>query len=243
MLNILAYEEIIKQTAVELGLEVPPQDIDDELHYLVATDSSGNTTQSLTDAQFKELYRQKLDETGFSDAEYREIIRIQLLTYYLEQYMAQNLPSVFEQVYLNVIVVANSADAESAKASIEGGESFADVAREVSLDVQTRESGGGYGWVPQGILPYDSTIFELDIGEVSDPVATNPDSPSSGQYVLFMVSEIDPERETDESTKQTIVSNLFDAWLVDKAQYYDIEVVYDFNNTEKQAWVEWQLAK
>ncbi|MFC2010589.1 peptidylprolyl isomerase [Chloroflexota bacterium] len=242
-LQTLASEQVIKLRAPEFGIEVTTQDIDDALLYLATNSISGNTPRNITDTEFNEWYSQELDKTGLSNAEYRENIGTNLLTYSLKQYIAQNIPSVGEQVYLNVIVLANSADAESAKARIEAGESFADIAREVSLDTQAKENGGDYGWVPRYVLPYDSTIFGLDIGEISDPVATDPESPDTGQYLLFMVSETDPNREIDDESMQTITSNAFDGWLAQEISSHDIEINYDFNNAKNRAWIEWQLAK
>jgi parvulin-like peptidyl-prolyl isomerase len=42
---------------------------------------------------------------------------------------------------------------QDARDRIEGGESFADVAKEVSQDAATAESGGDLGWVPRDTLP------------------------------------------------------------------------------------------
>jgi parvulin-like peptidyl-prolyl isomerase len=105
------------------------------------------------------------------------------------------------------------------------------------VDTQTNASGGDLGWVPEGILyTYDDVIFKLDIGQVSETVT----STNGSQYLLFMVSEKDPERAIDESVKQQIAYNSFYSWLTQKTQEYTITINLD---EKTLAWVEWQLAK
>ncbi len=99
--------------------------------------------------------------------------------------------------------------ASEARARIEGGEPFADVAMEVSQDVVTAESGGDLGWVPRGQLPaeVDEVAFSLGVGELSDPIRT-----TSGYYIIY-VADSDPEREVDEAEFETRRSAAFEEWL------------------------------
>jgi peptidyl-prolyl cis-trans isomerase D len=69
--------------------------------------------------------------------------------------------------------------AEAAKARIEGGETFAAVAREISEDANTKDDGGALGCFAKGKLSGPSTttaldeaIFTLDVGGVSDVIET-----------------------------------------------------------------------
>jgi peptidyl-prolyl cis-trans isomerase D len=55
------------------------------------------------------------------------------------------------------------------------GEDFAKLAREVSEDPGSKDSGGDLGWVPQGVMvpQFEQALFELRKGEVSpEPVRT-----------------------------------------------------------------------
>ena len=72
----------------------------------------------------------------------------------------------------------------------QGGEDFADLAREHSQDELSRERGGGVGWVALEDLPEDlgSFVFSLEAGKVSEPVSTK-----RGFYLLD-VEEIKPAR-------------------------------------------------
>ncbi|MFH1382546.1 MAG: peptidylprolyl isomerase [Chloroflexota bacterium] len=245
-LNQLVYEQIIKQEAPRFGIEVTPEDVDNNLLYTAGTSNSENTTadttMNITEAEFKKWYRQQLDQTRLSDAEYKDLVRTNMLAAGLHQLLADNIPTSSEQIHLNVIVLANSKDAAAAKSRIEAGESFAAVAREVSLDAQSKENGGEIGWVPRGVVPHDDVTFSLDIGIVSDPVVSDPTQPAS-QYLLFMVSEKAPDREIDEGPLQVLKSRVLYDWLDQEVQYHTIDVTYDFNDTQNQAWIDWQLAK
>ncbi len=248
MLQRLANEQIIKIKAPDFILEPTPQDIDTVLHYMASSGNSanvtGNVTANLTESQFKDWYRQQLGTTGLSDAEYKELVRTNLLAYALQQYLAERVPTTVEQVHLNVIVAANSADATKAETRIKGGENFAAVARDISLDTQSKGNGGDVGWVPRGVYPsYDKTIFGLGMGGVSNPMAVNSTTPGGSQYLIFMVSEKAPSREIDDNPLQALKSNALINWLDQEIPSHSITVNYDFNNSNNQAWINWQLAK
>jgi peptidyl-prolyl cis-trans isomerase D len=64
--------------------------------------------------------------------------------------------------------------ARGARARLDAGEEFAELARELSADLATREEGGDLGSFPRGrVLPeLEEAAFALAAGEVSEPVAT-----------------------------------------------------------------------
>jgi len=249
ILQQLADEQVVKLMAPAFGIAVTNQEIDNALLYTASTENiTGNLTDNstaryLTESEFKSWYRQRLNDSGFSDAEYKDMTRTNLLAVKLQQYLAQRVTTTAEQIHLNVIVVANSADAAKAKARIKAGESFAAVAREVSLDTQSKDKGGDIGWIPRGVLPYDSTTFSLNVGEVSNAVAVNPTTPTTSQYLLFMVSEKAAVRELDDSSTQVLKDRALSNWLAQEEPSHSIIVNYDFNNSANQAWINWQLSK
>ena len=114
---------------------------------------------------------------------------------------------------------------------------------DVSLDTTSQANGGDFGWIPQGVLPYDATTFALNVGQVSDPVAVNPASPTTTQYLLFMVSEKSPSRPIDANSTKALQANALSNWIAQEVPNHSIVLNYDFNNTVNQAWVNWQLTK
>ncbi len=255
MLQQLTIEQIIKLKAPDFVGEPAPQDIDTALRYIAAGSNSSDDTENaaadLTDSQFKEWYRQELKATGLSDAEYKDVIRTNMLADVFQQYLAERVPTVAEQVHLNVIELKTYDDADKARERIEAGESFAAVAQEVSLDTESKENGGDIGWVPHGMSIFDSQIFSLPIDDISEPVpyysqtgSTTPDSSNPNAtpdaYFLLMVSEKASSREIDENNLGILKDQVLYNWLSTEVPSHNIEYNFD---SEIQAWVNLQLAK
>ncbi len=243
MLDTLTKEQLIKLGAPQYGIEVSPEDIDQGLR-IIASGGSGNITES----EFKEWYRQQLNESGLSDAEYREITRTSLLAARLQEYLAERTPTVAEQVHLHIILLETYKDAEKVRARWKAGEAFADLAREVSLDEQSKENGGDVGWFPSGVLApeLDYAAFSLSTDNVSEPIPYTSDTSSTGGdtsptiYYLLMVSEKDASRELDANSLQAVKAQALTKWLSEETQFHAIK--YNFNS-EIQAWINWQLSK
>jgi peptidyl-prolyl cis-trans isomerase D len=84
------------------------------------------------------------------------------------------------------------AEALKARARIDGGESFAEVAKQVSADEATRAEGGELGTFPRGrMMPtFDEVAFALEVGKPSGPVKTD-----RGVH-LILVESHDPASQT-----------------------------------------------
>jgi len=241
MLDVLTKEQLIKLEAPQYVGEVTPEDIDQELRNIARGES-----ETISDSEFKEWYRQQLNEVGLSDSEFKEYVATNLLRVRLHQYLAQRVPTVAEQIHLHGILLATYEDAEKTRARWEAGEDFADLAREVSLDEQSAEKGGDIGWWPRGISPWFDQGFSLSIGEVSEPLpyASDP-SATDLVFYLFMVSEREDARELDEDTLEALRSKVLDDWLSAEMQFHEVKY-YGFNNgfdSETHAWINLQLAK
>jgi len=246
MLTSLTNEEIIKLEAPQYVGEVSAEDITQGLR-ITASGGSGN----ISDSEFKEWYRQQLNETRLSDAEYKEIMRTSLSAARLHEYLAKRMPTVAEQVHLHAITLETYEDAEKTRARWETGEDFADLAREVSLDAETWEEGGDLGWFPRGVLSpgLDYVAFSLSTDNVSEPTPYNVSEPSAYPsqpspptvvYYLFLVSEKADAREVDEDYLPALKDKTFEDWLVKESGFHEIS--YNFNS-EINAWIKWQLQK
>ena len=234
-LQQLTYEQIVKILAPQYGIAVSPSDIDVELR----KEATASATDVITDAAFQEWYANRLRATELSDSGYREIVKAKLLAIRLLEYLAENIPTTAEQVHLYTIVTATSNDAINAKSRIAAGENFTTVAAEISLDSQTKSKDGELGWIPRGVTPYDDVIFQLAAGQVSDPLAIDPGSPSTSQYVIFMVLEKDPNRMIDATPLEVLRSRaLYNLILQQIPQH----VKYSYT-PEDNEWVTEQLAK
>lgn len=240
MLQSLGNELLIRVGAPQYGISVSPQDIERELR--IRASGSENSSENITDAEFREWYRQQLNESKLSDSEFKEIARTGILAARLQEYLANKVPTVAEQVHLHAIVLKTYDDAEKARARLKAGENFADLASELSLDEQAKKEAGDVGWVPRGILDsgLDNVIFNLKVGEVSasTPYSSDPQSGTT-EYYLFIVSE-KANKELTADHLDVLKSKALGNWLQQEAQYHDVR--YNFNS-EIYAWINWQLSK
>ena len=240
MLEVLTNEQLIKIAAPQYVAEVTPADIDQALRRMASGES-----ETISESEFKEWYRQLLNEIDLSDSEYREYVATGLLATRLHEYLAERVPTVAEQVHLHAILLETYEDGEEIRARWEAGEDFADLAKEVSVDEQSGEKGGDLGWLPRGVLVsgFDQVAFSLTIGDVSQPLAYASD-PTSTEifYYLLMVSERADAREVDEDSLQILKDRVLDDWLLAEIKLPEHEIEWDFNS-EIYAWINWQLTQ
>jgi peptidyl-prolyl cis-trans isomerase D len=83
-----------------------------------------------------------------------------------------------EQIHArHMLFTGEDAEAQAikARARVEAGESFSDVAKDVSADEATRAEGGDLGTFPRGrMMPaFDDAAFALEVGKISGPVKTD----------------------------------------------------------------------
>ena len=240
ILQSLIREEIVKQSAPRppYNIKVADGEVDRFLRELAQDES-----ETMSDSEFEEWYRQQLNESRLSDAEFRDLSRTSLLALRMTEYLSERVPTVGEQVHLNMIAVGDLAAAKEVKERLEAGEDFAALAREVSLDEETKEKGGDFGWIPRGAQGSSLTrvVFdELDVGEVSEPLYLDEQI-----FVVVVVTEKVASREIEEDALRNIKARVLDEWIKEERQYQKVEI-HGFNNgydSETDAWVNWQLQR
>ncbi len=234
MLDTLYKELLIKIEAPKYVGELTEADIDRGLR-LAASGGSGD----ITDMEFKEWQRQQLNETGFSKDEFRDYIGTTILASRLQEYLADRVSTVAEQVYLHAIMVETYEEAQEARERWENGEDFNELSSELSIDTWMIENRGVIGWTPRGIDDLiDYTVFDLDIGDVSQPVSyTGTDS-----FYLFMVTEKEAARELDEDDLEIIKSKALNDWLIVIGKEHNVKF-HGRNNGFDTATYYWVLSE
>ncbi|MEP1216316.1 MAG: SurA N-terminal domain-containing protein [Marinobacter sp.] len=143
------------------------------------------------DARYIALSQEALAETvEVSDEELRE--------YYQER--SSDLAR--EERRAAHILIEDGEDAEETMSTIQerlaGGEDFAELAKEYSIDTVSAEEGGDLGFAGRGVYDeaFEETLFELEEGEVSEPVST-----SFGIHLIKLLdvqkSEVPPLEELE----------------------------------------------
>ena len=96
------------------------------------------------------------------------------------------------------------AHALAARGRLDAGESFADLAKELSADAATRNDGGDLGSFPRGrmMAPFDEVAFALEPGKPSGPVKTD-----RGVHLILV--------ESHEQGSQTPFEQVAEALAVD----------------------------
>lgn len=247
----VTYELVVKQEAAAYGINITDADIDKALR-----DAAKGTSTSLTDAEFNEWYRQRLNLSTYSNKQFREVVKRSLEMQAMQKLLADRVPGTAQQGHLWSIVVATYDEAVAIKKRVDDGEDFKILAKELSIDSATKDTGGEIGWVPFGILDtqFAGIISGLDIGKCSDPVMTGQPDPTSQDpstqnppYVVFMVSEKDVARQLTDDQLQSFKSKALQDWLdvetgVKKIEFHGLHSTGGYDS-ETEAWLSYQLQR
>lgn len=133
-----------------------------------------------------------------------------------------------EQRKASHILIASSEDDANKKAALDAiasrvtqGESFADLAREVSEDPGSATKGGDLGWVSKGMMvpEFEETLYKLNKGQVSGVVK------SSFGYHLIKLDDVKSESVASFESKQAELTAEFKAQLVEDRFYEQSELM------------------
>ncbi len=245
MLQTFTNELIIKQVAPQppYNIRVTDEDVDEAFKELFR-----GTSETISDSEFKEWYRQQLNEIGFSDAEYRDLMHTALLRVQLHQYLAERVPTVAEQVYLH-ITQPDTDEMEKIWETYVDEEDLAELTEKIWQDRQSRGEVADLGWVARGAIEdrIEWAAFSLDIGVVSQPVQvpTGQGAPEEATFYLIMVSEKAAAREVDEDDLERLKARALDDWLIQESENHKIEFHGRYNgyDSETDAWIQWQLQR
>ncbi|MBF0281705.1 MAG: SurA N-terminal domain-containing protein [Zetaproteobacteria bacterium] len=112
---------------------------------------------------------------------------------------------------------------ETAKARLNQGESFSDIAKALSDDTATAANGGDLGFSPKGAMipAFDEAIFAMEAGQVSEIVETQ------FGYHLILLEEIKPAKE---ATLAAVYDTLGQTLRNEKAREEAYQLSQDLDN-------------
>lgn len=170
---------VVGKEAKALGITLTDTDIEQELQRSMAGYSSE-----------EQYYSQMQSELGLTRQEVREetVYRLMLQAVATEgitisedaidNYLAENSERFTpkKQMQLSMIKVDTYDEAEHVMDRLEQGEDFAAVAKEVSIDTESREQGGNIGMVEEDDPFWPSDLLQtaagLDAGDIAGPLQT-----------------------------------------------------------------------
>jgi peptidyl-prolyl cis-trans isomerase C len=185
-------QALVKQAAEKEGIEGDPEEVDKTIEELRAVfDSDDQFRMKLeSDGYTEESYRRHVERMTAAKiyldrirADASDVSDAEVEKFYDENEVRLTLP---EHVRVRHILLKwkplgtqddRAALREQMQPILErarAGEDFAALAREFSEDAGTRSEGGDTGFFPRGAMvkPFEDVAFELDEGEISDPVNT-----------------------------------------------------------------------
>lgn len=121
------------------------------------------------------------------------------------------------------ILVATEEEGLAVVDRLDGGEEFADLAAELSIDTGSGAAGGDIGCISDLstlVAPYATASLEAEIGEVTGPIESQ-----FGFHVLIVDSRETPSLdEVRTDLTASLGADLFDAWVFENLGTADIVV-------------------
>ncbi len=184
ILDQMIEQVLIEQAAAQAGVSVS----DDEVTAAV---------QALEAELGADVLAQRLAQEGLTQESLRIELKRQMLISKMATQVVNAVPARAEHVRARHILVATQADAEQVLAQLQAGADFAQLAMQVSLDVNTRLNGGDLGYFPRGVLSVpevEQAAFALDIGALSAVVQS-----ALGYHIIQVLDkgerEVSPEHQ------------------------------------------------
>ncbi len=238
-LQVLAREMIVKEKAPKepYNISLTEKDVDGLLREV-----AGGSGGSLSEAEFREWYRQQINESRLTEGQFRDISRTALLSRRMQSILETEVSPEAEQVHLHMLLVKSDSEAKLAKKELRSGADFPKVAARMAVSEELRSSGGDVGWFPRGALNREIArvaFDELAVGEISDPVPLDQNT-----IAILYVSER-AVREMDEDSLASVRAKALDSWLAEETRKHTVEF-FGFDggyDSKTDDWVKRQLKK
>lgn len=224
--------------AEELEISVTDEEVDTRLEELKEEFFEGDQeryteeleAQGLTEEQVKsDLRTRVLSEKIFEQVTSEVEVTDEEIQAYFEENAAQFETPASREV--RHILVKNKARADSIHAQLEDGGNFARLAKQFSTDPASKNEGGKFT-AQQGatVEEFDRTAFELETGELSEPVKTQ-----FGWHIIEAVGDIEDKAtqelsEVEEQISTTLLEEKKNArineWIEELRSRFEDETVY-----------------
>lgn len=144
----------------------------------ISTPAPSPTPTPYTLEAFQQNYNTYLDglkkDIQVSESQFREIVESQIYREKVMDEVTKDLSHEQDQVWARHILVQDEETAKTVRGLLEQGQDFASLAAEYSTDDSNKDNGGDLGWFPIGqmVPEFEKVAFNLNIGEISQPVQT-----------------------------------------------------------------------
>jgi foldase protein PrsA len=228
-----------REEADELGISVTDKELDERLKKIKKETFGGND----------QTYQAELKRLGLTEEDAREQIRdviiqeklfeavtkdVKVTDEDVEAYYEKNKAQFSQPASRDVrhIIVKSKAKADLVYAELtQTNANFAELAKKHSEDKGTAAQGGKYAAVKgQSVPEFDKVAFELDKGEISEPVKTQ-----FGWHIIQATSDVKdakatPVADVEDSIRQQLLqqkqSEAMRKWVEEMEKKYEDEIVY-----------------
>jgi foldase protein PrsA len=208
VLQLLISFEWIEGEAKQQGVEVSDEEVQKQFEeqkkasfpkeedYQDFLKQSGQTEEDILMRVRLDVLSNKIREEVTKDDS--EVTDEEITTYYNENKERFAQP---ERRDLLVVLTKTEEKAKEAKARIDGGEPWADVAKDLSIDPSSKSQGGKLPAVAEGQqeAAFDEAIFSAEKGETVGPVKTQ-----FGWYVFQVTKITKATQQSEEEASATI---------------------------------------
>lgn len=164
MLETLIEDKLIEQAARIQGVTVTDEEVEAEIQ----------ATINLAGGRDKWL--EQIAAESMTEANYRERIRLTLITHKMRDIVTKSSCVGIEQVHARHILVDSESVALEIRKQIEAGADFGQLAAQYSRDVSTKDTGGDLGWFARGQLLQsivEDVAFSQAANAISAPVKSD----------------------------------------------------------------------
>ena len=241
LLGMIAQEEVLKEKATKApyNFSVTTEEIEAALKTVARRGSD-----SITENEYQEWYRQQLNQTQLSKSEFEELARTNLLRQKLSGYLAVRAPTVAEQVHLHIIFQKSPEEIQKVWQRLDAGEDFFQLAKELNPSVATRENRGDLGWQIKNGLDrrLADVAFQLEVGVPSNPIPLSKET-----FAIVIVKEKAAAREMSKEMQERQKIKLVEQWASKELQYHKISyhglTEVKGWDSETNAWANWQMQR
>ena len=143
-----------------------------------------------------------------------------------------------DEVHILAMLLGSEEQANKARARLEAGEDFAEVAGELSQLDEAKENGGDMGWLSPGTSSpiIDEFVFdpEVEVGTTSEPLHDDK-ALTTGGYWLVKVLGKEDNREIEDEDRTLLKGRALNEWI-DSLWDNPDNKVESFVDGEKLAW-------
>ncbi|AVR00732.1 foldase [Oceanobacillus iheyensis] len=229
-LDTLITNEMIKQELEKEDIEVTDEELEEEYSELVNSYGSEEAFQeALTASGVDEAIVKQDIETYLATNKLLEP-RITVTEEEMKDYFEENKANFATeaQVEASHILVEDEETAKEVLEKLNDGGDFAELVAEYSTDEATLETDGELGFFGSGVMDeaFEEAAFQLEVGEISDPVET-----TYGYHIIKVTDKSEAKEAVFEDVKDEIESMLYESkadteysiWLEEKMNEYEIE--------------------